>query len=104
MVEVRNSSDSSSTIQKREKASLSPVYQIIMLTTPHRYSILPALSLDGILDVVVIEGAVNGDIFFRFIEGLLLEMNPYPGKNSVLVMDNVQFHLNDDIQNFVEER
>jgi len=69
-----------------------------------RYSILPALSLDGILDVAVIEGAVNGDVFIEFIKGLTLEMNPWPEKNSVLVMDNVKFHLKDEVHELLEER
>jgi len=33
-----------------------------------------------------------------------MEMNPYPGPNSVLVMDNVRFHLREDIQDMIEER
>jgi hypothetical protein len=69
-----------------------------------RYSILPALSLDGILDVVVVEGSVTGEIFMRFIEGLVMEMNPYPQKNSVLVMDNATIHTNENIQAYLEER
>ena len=40
---------------------------------------------------MIIEGAVNEQVFTSFVEGLILEMNPYPGKNSVLVLDNVKF-------------
>jgi hypothetical protein len=69
-----------------------------------RYSILPALSLDGILDVAVIEGMVNTEVFLEFLRGLTLEMNPYPEKNSVLVMDNVKFHLAEDVRNLLDER
>jgi hypothetical protein len=52
----------------------------------------------------VIEGAVNGEIFYKFVEGLLMEMNPYPLPNSVLVMDNVKFHLKEEIQAMIEAR
>jgi hypothetical protein len=33
-----------------------------------------------------------------------MEMNPYPGPNSVLIMDNVKFHISDDIQGLVESQ
>jgi hypothetical protein len=69
-----------------------------------RYSILPALSLEGILDVAVIEGAVNTEVFVEFLRGLALEMKPYPEKNSVLVMDNVKFHLAVEVQELLDER
>jgi hypothetical protein len=75
-----------------------------LLTSISRYSILPALSLDGILDVAIIEGAVNTEVFLEFLRGLTLEMNPYPGKNSVLVMDNVKFHLADEVRELLDER
>ena len=53
-----------------------------------RYSILPALLLDGILTVDVVEGSFNARQFARFVDGLLNQMNPYPGNNSVIIMDN----------------
>jgi hypothetical protein len=67
------------------------------------YSILPALSLDGIIDIVVLEGAVDGEVFERFAEGLSLEMLPHPQKNSVLVMDNVRFHHSSGARDILEE-
>jgi hypothetical protein len=54
--------------------------------------------------MVVLEGAVNTEIFVTFLEGLLMEMNPYPGKHSVLVMDNVKFHLSEEVQSMIEDR
>lgn len=69
-----------------------------------RYSILPALSLDGILHVTVIEGAYTEAKFTNFIQGLLLEMNPFPGKNSVLVMDNAIIHKSPRLREIVEEK
>ena len=53
---------------------------------------------------MVIEGAVNGEVFMNFIKGLVLEMSPYPAKNSVLVMDNVKFHLLDEVRDIVHDR
>ena len=57
-----------------------------------RYSILPASSLDGILTVDVVEGSFNACQFARFVDGLLNQMNPYPGNNSVIIMDNCHIH------------
>lgn len=72
--------------------------------TGFSYSILPALSLDGILDITIVNDAINGDIFIEFLRGLVGEMNSYPAKNSVLVMDNVKFHHDSRVADILEER
>lgn len=60
------------------------------------YSVLPALSLDGVIHVSVVENAFNMDSFNQFIDELLDWMNPYDPvthpKNSVLIMDNCRIH------------
>jgi hypothetical protein len=58
----------------------------------NKYSILPALSLDGILHLKVVENAVTGNIFCQFIEDLLPCMNEWPLPHSVLVVDNAAIH------------
>ncbi|KAG9023998.1 hypothetical protein FS837_005544, partial [Tulasnella sp. UAMH 9824] len=68
------------------------------------YSLLPALSLEGIIYSQITEGSFNGETFFDFIANLLDRMEPYPGRNSVLVMDNCAIHKVDGIQQLVEER
>ena len=65
---------------------------------------LPALSLDGILHLEVVENAVTGADFRRFVEGLLLQMNEFPLPNSVLVIDNASIHKIDGIRELVEDR
>ena len=65
---------------------------------------LPALSLDGILHLEVVENAVTGADFCRFVEGLLLQMNEFPLPNSVLVIDNASIHKIDGIRELVEDR
>lgn len=40
----------------------------------------------------------------KFIEGLLNNMQPYPARNSVIVMDNCKIHKHPDIQNLIEAR
>ena len=68
-----------------------------------KYSILPALSLDGILHLEVVENAVTGAAFRRFVEGLLPRMNKWPLPNSVLVVDNASIHKVAGICELVEE-
>ena len=65
---------------------------------------LPALSLDSILHLEVVENAVTGADFCRFVEGLLLQMNEFPLPNSVLVIDNASIHKIDGIRELVEDR
>jgi hypothetical protein len=69
-----------------------------------KYSILPALSLDGILHLEVVENAVTGASFRQFVEGLLPRMNKWPLPNSVLVVDNASIHKVAGIRELVEER
>lgn len=63
-----------------------------------RYSLLPALSLSGVIYSDVRQGAFNGDGFLSFLDGLLAVMNPYPAPNSVLVLDNCSIHHVDGVQ------
>ena len=65
---------------------------------------LPALSLDGILHLEVVEDAVTGADFRRFVKGLLTRMNEFPLPNSVLVIDNASIHKVDGIREMVEDR
>ena len=68
-----------------------------------KYSVLPAISLDGILHLEVIKNAITGADFHRFVEGLLPRMNKWPLPNSVLVVDNVSIHKVAGIRGMVEE-
>ncbi|KIJ52296.1 hypothetical protein M422DRAFT_89347, partial [Sphaerobolus stellatus SS14] len=69
-----------------------------------RYSVLPAISLDGIIFVKVVEGSFNTELFTDFIEGLLHRMNPYPARNSVIIMNNCRTHKDPAIVNMILER
>ena len=68
-----------------------------------KYSLLPAISLDGILHLEVVENAVTGADFLRFVQGLLPRMNKWPLPNSVLVVDNASIHKVAGIREAVEE-
>ncbi|KAG2066153.1 hypothetical protein BDR04DRAFT_1030804, partial [Suillus decipiens] len=50
--------------------------------------ILPAPSLDAILQLDVLDCSYMVATFDEFIDSLLDYMNPFPQKNSVIVMDN----------------
>lgn len=63
---------------------------------------LPALSLDGILHLDVLEGSYTSQLFNEFVDGLLGNMNPFPARNSVLVMDNASIHKSLLLQQMVE--
>ena len=67
-----------------------------------KYTILPALSLDGILHLEVVENAITGNIFHQFIQGLLPQMNEWPLPNSVLIVDNAVIHKVAGIRELVE--
>ena len=69
-----------------------------------KYSILPAISLDGIVHLEVLDKAISGDDFRRFVQGLLPRMNEWPLPKSVLIVDNASIHKVAGIREMVEER
>ncbi|KZV93991.1 hypothetical protein EXIGLDRAFT_612228, partial [Exidia glandulosa HHB12029] len=69
-----------------------------------RYSVLPALSLDGILHAFVQDHSYTSDEFLHFIDQLLLRMNPYPQKNSVILLDNASIHKSRELEDLIHAR
>jgi transposase len=58
-----------------------------------RWHILPALTVSGVLDLLVYRGHTNTEGFLHWLEnGVLPKMNQFPGPNSILVMDNASWH------------
>ena len=68
------------------------VYPTPLSSCLNRYSVLPAISLAGVLYSHIKIGAYNGDQFLIWLAGLLQFMNPYPGPHSVLILDNCRIH------------
>jgi len=68
------------------------------------YSLLPALTLDGIIYTKIIQGSFTGILFLEFLHGLLGIMNPFPEKNSIIIMDNAAAHQNPFICRMIEEK
>jgi hypothetical protein len=68
------------------------------------YSVLPALSLSGILTVLIVKESFNAPLFLEFIELCLAAMNPFPADNSVLVLDNCAIHKSPEVRAMAEAR
>ncbi|KAF8480179.1 hypothetical protein DFH94DRAFT_600440, partial [Russula ochroleuca] len=60
-----------------------------------------ALSLDGILHLDVQDRSYTSQIFNSFVDALLDNMNPFYGRNSVLIMDNTSIHKSPALEQLV---
>jgi hypothetical protein len=69
-----------------------------------RYSLLPALSIEGIIWAKIVEGSFTKPFFQEFIAELLQRMQPFPARNSVIVMDNAQIHKNREVVDMIHAR
>jgi DDE superfamily endonuclease len=69
-----------------------------------RFSLLPALSQEGIIYSDIRMGSYDGDSFLEYLEGLLEHMNPYPAPRSVLVLDNCGIHHVPGVRELCAER
>lgn len=69
-----------------------------------RYSILPAITMDGIIYSHIKVGGYNGDQFMEWLEGVLGVMNPYPAPRSVLILGNCRIHHVPGVEELCEER
>ena len=92
----------------------------VMLDRGIRYSILPALTVDGYMAVRVVEGSIDRAEFYDFVVNdvvshvFLLElavllidlqlpnMNHYPAMNSVIVIDNCATHKSEALREAIE--
>lgn len=83
-------------------SGVTPV-QIAQFQREQRWQILPAYTQDGILFSLVFQGSTDSAIFEEFIEQLLPSCNPFPGKYSVLVMDNASIHRSERIRKMCDD-
>lgn len=95
-------------LSTREKVSACLVLNENLIDASDSYSVLPALSLDGIIHVKVVENAFTMETFNEFIAELIEKMNPYDpinhNKNSVIIMDNCRIHKDPEMIAMVERR
>lgn len=72
-----------------------------------RYSAIPVMSLDGIHDVFLAEGTMNGERFEDFITTTLFPiLQPFNWINphSVVIMDNASIHHVEGVMNLIENQ
>lgn len=66
-----------------------------LLVRGTRYSAITAITVEGVQDVALIEGTVNGDVFTDFVlHSLMPILQPFNGynRNSIVIMDNASVH------------
>ncbi|RDB20344.1 hypothetical protein Hypma_012691 [Hypsizygus marmoreus] len=69
-----------------------------------RYSILPILTIDGIITYDIIPGSVTSERFLQFLHEMVIPLtNPYPGPRSVLILDNCSIHHSEEVRALVED-
>ena len=76
-----------------------PICDQRILVRGTRYTAIPVLSTEGIHDVFITEGTMNGERFSEFVRDVLLpHLNPFNGINprSVVIMDNASIHHVDE--------
>ena len=72
-----------------------------------RYSPIPIMSLEGIHDVFITEGTVDGEKFVDFItEYLLPVLMPfnYVNPRSVVIMDNASIHHVEEVTDLIKRQ
>ena len=70
----------------------------------YRYSVLPTITCEGMLDCAIVEGSFNAALFMKFISGLLDKMNSFSDPPSVIVMNNCVIHKAPEIRELVESQ
>ena len=76
-----------------------------LLLRGKRYNAIPILSLEGIHDLYLAEGSMNGDRFAQFEKDCLVpHLLPFNGVNprSTVIMDNASIHHVEEVTNLIE--
>lgn len=72
------------------------------------YSVLPALTMRGVIHAKIVENAFNMQLFNEFIAELLSQMNSYDPvthpPNSVIILDNCRIHKDPSMIQMVLDR
>ncbi|KIK12232.1 hypothetical protein PISMIDRAFT_121224, partial [Pisolithus microcarpus 441] len=68
-----------------------------------QYSIIPAITLNGIIAYNIVEGTVDAERFLKFLKEQVMPFtNPYPSPCSILIMDNFHIHHGEEVHKLVE--
>ena len=65
---------------------------------------LPALTMEGVIWLKIIEGSFDVAHFTDFINSLLTQMNDFPQPHSIVVMDNCHIHKGEHIRSMIKAR
>jgi transposase len=77
-----------------------PAYTRSELMNKTRCSVLPALDIHGYIPgaTLVVEGAVTQAMYEHWLETVILpQCEPFPGKRSIVIMDNCSTHHSDKV-------
>ena len=77
-----------------------------LLVRGERISVIVAMTVNGILDLQIVRGSVNGDVFMDFVERVLLpNLMPFNGTNpnSVVLLDNCSVHHVEGVVDTIQE-
>lgn len=78
-------------LRGRAPQSITPVSR--SRNTGKRYTCVGSINIDGYLYAELIPGGLNNQTFHRILhDHIFPRMNPYPYKNSVLILDNCRAH------------
>ena len=83
-----------------------PAQKHSLLVRGEHVSGIALISVNGLLDVDVVKGSVDGDKFYDFVQKHLLpHLMPFNGVNphSVVILDNCSIHHVDGIASMIEE-
>jgi transposase len=85
------------------KYSWSPVNSAVELVysfkRSERWSLLPAITVDGYLSYTIFQGSITSEILEDFLEcSVLPHCTAYPGPNSVIVLDNASIHRSERVR------
>lgn len=72
-----------------------------------RYSAIPVMSTQGIHDICLVEGSVNGEVFESFVRNHLLPvLQPFNRVNplSAVIMDNASIHHVEGVRQLIEDQ
>ena len=63
------------------------------MTRGKHFHIMPAITIHGLLEMLVWQGQSTKEGFIAWLRDKIIpQMNPFPGPNSILVMDNASWH------------
>ena len=69
-----------------------------------RYSILPAIIIDGMIYCTIVEESFNSALFYNFITSLLEHMNLWPAQNSIIAINNCTIHKVPEVRELIKSK